>query len=96
MYPTVAMRANSDNFALRPSADRKLILKKAEFVRVDAVEDFSFKITVLDTATEFPNGKISWKGKPKWTLKSGEMVKLVVEDGRLRAYDRDGNIREYD
>ena len=42
MYPTVAMRANSDNFALRPSADRKLILKKAEFVRVDAVEDFSF------------------------------------------------------
>ncbi len=96
MYPIVAMRANSDNFALRPSADRKLTLKMAEFVRVDAVEEFSFKVTVLDTSTEFPNGKISWKGKPKWTLKSGEMLKVVVEDGRFRAYDMDGNVREYD
>ncbi|MCH7538975.1 MAG: hypothetical protein IH999_01035 [Proteobacteria bacterium] len=96
MYPTVAMRCNSDNFALRPTAARKLTLKKAEYVRVDLVEEFSFKITVLDTATEFPNGRITWKGKPKWTLKRGEELKLVVENGKLRAYDVDGKLREYD
>ncbi len=96
MYPTVAMRANSDNFALRPTAERNLALKKAEYVRVDLVKDFSFESTVLDTATKFPNGRITWKGKPKWTLKRGEELKLVVENGQWRAYDVDGKLREYD
>ena len=96
IYPTIAMRANSDNFALRATRNRKLVLKKAEFIRVDVVEEFSFKVTVLDTATEFPNGKILWKGKPKWTLESGELLKFVVEDGQWRAYDINRRVREYD
>lgn len=97
MYPTVAMRANSDNFALRPSSAKKLKLLKAEFVQIDKVKDFSFEVTVLDTATEFPDGTLAWKGKPKWTLrKPGEMLRLVVENGQWRAYDMDGNVREFD
>lgn len=96
MYPTVAMRANSDNFALKPESASKLQLTKAEYVRIDEVHGFSYDVTVLDTATEFPEGSIQWKGKPKWVLKQGEQVKIVVENGRYRAYDLHGNLREYD
>lgn len=93
MYPTVAMRANSDNFAIKRSSLCKVRLVKAEYVRVDSVGDFSFTATVLNVATDFDGQSINWQGTPRWTLGPGEMVKVVVENGQWRVYGIDGRPR---
>ena len=103
LYPTVQMRANADNFALKPRyADSHLQFLKAEFARIngiDAVREFTFGIDVLDTATELtPEGTIVWKGHgDQWTLQSqGEELYLKVEDGGWVARDSTGRLVDPD
>jgi hypothetical protein len=62
IYPTVEMRANGDNLALKLRyADKNLRFLKAEYARIDAVSGFTYKITVLDFATPLaPDGRLLW------------------------------------
>jgi hypothetical protein len=62
IYPTVEMRANADNLALKPRyADKNLSFPKAEYARIDDLLEFSYKITVLDTANALaPDGTLLW------------------------------------
>ena len=62
LYPTVEMRANADNIALKTGyADKNLRFLKVEFARINAVHEFSYDITVLDFATVLaPDGKLVW------------------------------------
>jgi hypothetical protein len=62
IYPTVEMRGNADNFALkRRYADTNLRFLKAEYARIDAVLEFRYKITVLDFATALsPDWRFLW------------------------------------
>lgn len=72
LYPTVAMRANADNFALKLRyANDNLRFQKAEYARIERVRDFAFDITWLDTATELEeDGTIRWKGRlDQWEIK---------------------------
>lgn len=95
IYPTVAMRANADNFALKPRfADAHLKFLKAEFARIDGVRDFGYDINVLDTATALrQDGFIQWKGHvDNWTLRPGEQVAMHAENGEWVAKDLAGNI----
>jgi hypothetical protein len=98
LYPAIAMKANADNFAIKPRfANSQLRFIKAEFARIDAVRDFSYDITVLDTATELSSdGSIQWKGRlDQWVMRNpGEQLTFTAEDGVWVARDGSGNIVE--
>jgi hypothetical protein len=100
LYPTVQMKANADNFALKPRyADTNLRFLKAEFVRIKAVRAFAYDLDVLDTATELmPDGTIVWKGHhDRWTLRNeGDQLTFVVEDGEWVARDAAGQVVDPD
>jgi hypothetical protein len=96
MYPTVQMKANADNFALKPRyADNNLKFLKVEYVRINGVRHFAFDIDVLDTATALaPDGTIVWKGHHDlWTLRSqGDQLTFSVENGEWIARDATGQV----
>jgi hypothetical protein len=100
LYPTVQMRANADNLALKPRyVDSNLMFLKAEFVRVKAVREFAFDIDVLDTATELtPDGTIVWKGhRDKWTLRNkDDQLTFVAENGEWVVRNAAGQIVDPD
>lgn len=87
LYPTIAMRANSENVVLLPEfVDRFLELMSVEWVRVDSKEpDFKYKVTVLDYANSFSStGEIEWKGRgPEWKVHPGQQVMVSVENGKF-------------
>ncbi len=96
LYPTIAMRANADNFALKlPYADTHLQFVKAEFARIDNLRDFAFDITVLDTATQLASdGAIMWKGRlDQWVIReNGGQLTLTVENNQWVARDASGHV----
>lgn len=95
VYPTMAMRANSDNIALLPEfVDRYLTLHEVEYIRIDAAdpESLKYEITVVDFANTFAGELIEWKGRHRqWTLPPQTQIKMVVdEQGQWVAYDTEG------
>lgn len=97
LYPAVAMRGNADNLALKPRyADQHLKFEKAEVVRVDTLGDFSYKVTVLDTAKALgDSGEILWRGRADgWELKNTLII--TAEHDKWVARDMAGNIVEPD
>lgn len=96
LYPTVAMRANADNFALKLRyANDNLRFQKAEYARIERVRDFAFDITWLDTATELEeDGAIRWKGRlDQWVIREpyGQLT-FTAQDGDWIARNRTGEI----
>jgi len=98
LYPSIAIKARSDNLALKPHyVDKNLMIERVEFIQIISVKDFEYKIKVLDLATSFgKDGKIEWKCHPgKWYLKKkGDELILSVENGQWVARDGDGKIVE--
>ncbi len=96
LYPTIAMRMNSDNLALKPSfVDQNLILEKVEFCRIDQIGDFDYNMTTLDFATSFgANGEISWKfPELEKTIKSDdEFINVSIENDKFIARNNLGEI----
>lgn len=94
LYPTIQMRANADNFALKPRyADVHLKFLKIEFARIDSEYDFKYDITLLDTAiTLGDDGSIQWRGRnDRWVVQNaGDQLTLSVENGRWVARDVNG------
>jgi len=97
LYPSIALWANADNFALKTNyVDNNLRFIKAEYANItDAKENF-FNVTVLDTATELlADGTIVWKGPPdKWVIPPGETVKVSSENGKWVVRNASGKIVE--
>lgn len=98
LYPSIAIKARSDNLALKPNyVDKNLMIERVEFIQIISVKGFEYKIKVLDLATSFgKDGSIKWKGHPgKWYLKKkGDELILAVENGRWVARDKYGKIIE--
>lgn len=98
LYPSIAIKARSDNLALKPHyVDKNLMVERVEFIQIISLKGFEYKIKVLDLATSFgKDGSIEWKGHPgKWYLKKkGDELILSVENGRWVARDRNGKIVE--
>jgi hypothetical protein len=98
VYPTIAMRANSDNIALIPEfVDRLLSLETVEWIRVDSKgTDLKYQITKLDFANSFGgDGQIEWKGRlPQWVVGPGREVRVSVEHGKYVVCDEQGRIVE--
>ncbi|MHC4214042.1 MAG: hypothetical protein ACYSWP_11780 [Planctomycetota bacterium] len=99
MYPTIAMKGMSDNFAFKPEVvKKKLVIKKVEYIKIDEFLNGSeYNITLLDFANSFTKaGQIEWKGRlPQWKLrKKGESLNISVENGKWIARNPDGEIVE--
>jgi hypothetical protein len=95
MYPTVAMSANADNLALKPSfVDTSLEFVRVELATIDRVRDFAYDVTIFDSACAASSeGTLEWRGRnDQWTLQSGSQLTLVEEDGGWVAYDQDGKL----
>lgn len=67
VYPSIAMRANAENFALTPSlVHNRLELESVKWCRVDSVENFTFTITPLEFSDTFDkDGLLGWKALPE-------------------------------
>ncbi|MFZ5978981.1 MAG: hypothetical protein EO766_09355 [Hydrotalea sp. AMD] len=76
LYPTIPMKANGDNFALRPSFIESggLEFVEAEWIEITKEYDFKYDINVLDWANSVSQkGEVEWKGRlPQWTIPEGE------------------------
>jgi hypothetical protein len=100
IYPTVAMRANADNFALKLRyANEHTQFQRAEYARIEHVRDFAFDITVLDMATQLgADGSICWKGRlDRWVLNEpGGQLSFTAENGEWVARDTNGKIVQSD
>jgi hypothetical protein len=99
LYPTISMKANADNLALKPRYidEKKIAIKMVEYIQIDTKEDFKYKITVLDFANSFKeDGTIEWKGRlPHWVLREkGDELKLIAKNEKWVAIDKAGNIIE--
>ena len=96
LYPTTAMSANADNFALKLRyANEHMHFQRAEYARIEHVRDFAFDITLLDTATQLgSDGCICWKGRlDQWVLNEpGAQLTLTAENGEWVARDIHGSI----
>lgn len=98
LYPTIAMRANSDNIALLPEfVDRFLHLEAVEWIRVDAEDlDLKYQVTNLDFANSFSSEeRLDWKGRlAQWVVGPGREVRVSVENGKYVVRDEKENIVE--
>lgn len=95
IYPTIAMSANADNFALKPEwVDTGLEFIGVEVVRVDNVRGMERDVTVVDYATARSDGTLDWKGRgPNWQLtEEGQQLTLKAEQGVWIARGADGTI----
>jgi hypothetical protein len=97
VYPSLAMKANSDNLVLLPHfVDRALAIERVEYILVEDVLNFSYRVRELDVATNFEeDGRIRWRGRPaNWTIEPKRSLMLMVENGRWVARDERNNIVE--
>lgn len=98
LYPTIPMKANADNIALRPTFIHEggLEFLEVEWIEVTKSYDFKFDVEVLDWANSLSDTDvIEWKGRlPQWTFFEGEEFFFTVEDGKQVARNKDGEIIE--
>lgn len=99
LYPTIPMKANADNFAIKPSFidSGGIVFEEVEFIEVTKIYDFKYDINILDWANSISGtGTIEWKGRlPQWTIKEkGGELKFNAENGKWIARDKNGNIVE--
>lgn len=98
IYPTIQMRGNADNFAIKKSFvdSGGLQFLEVYFIEITEVLDFKYNINRIDWANSIsPNGIIEWKGRiPQWSIEPGQELKFSVKDEKWIATDNDGNIIE--
>lgn len=99
LYPTIPMKANADNFAIKPAFidSGGLVFEEVEFIEVTKMDDFKYEIKVLDWANSISDtGVIEWKGRlPQWTIKSGGQLTFTPnEENKWIVKDESGNIVE--
>ena len=71
LYPTLQMRGNADNFALKPRyVDNYLQFVNVEYIEISDANENKFSFNVLNAATEVNNkGEIVWLDRPlRWIL----------------------------
>jgi hypothetical protein len=93
LYPTVSMKANADNLAIRPRfADRHLKPVLVRYLeKLEGNGGAPWRYTQLDAASTFgKRGRIHWQGSSAaWNLKElGETVIFEAQGGRWHIKER--------
>ncbi len=101
LYPTIAMRGNGDNFAIKPSfvLNGGLEFISVEYVEVIGIQDFKYEInTLAESNTINQDGTIIWEERIQhWSkLVNFEDLTFDFEDGKWVARDDDGNVVDPD
>jgi hypothetical protein len=99
LYPTIAMRGNVDNLAIKARYVDEVKLKfvNAKWYRIDSRDGFQYKATETNFANSFKeDGTLEWKGrKGQWFLeKQRDQLTMKSENGVWVARDKFGNIVE--
>lgn len=65
VYPSIAHKANGDNFAFKPCCiENKLKMYCVWYIHIDSADESAFNIKPLDFANSFQDdGTIEWKGR---------------------------------
>ncbi len=97
LYPTIAMKANADNLAVKTNfVDNHFELEQVEYIKLDDhPAEYEYRVTVLDFANTFgTDGNIEWKGRmPHWQLREkGKVLIFTVENGKWVARNSAGEI----
>lgn len=98
IYPTIRMRGNADNFAIKKffvdSGGIEFV--DVYFIEITEILDFEYIINRLDWANSIlANGDIEWKGRlPQWKIGTGQELKVQAKNGKWIANDKDGNLVE--
>ena len=83
MYPTMAMKANADNFALRLTfVEEHLIFVKADYILVSGLsgDRMYMSWSGIDTAKSVsPDGTLLWTGKCDFMLASDLVTRGTSE-----------------
>jgi hypothetical protein len=102
IYPSVAMKLNSDNIALKPTvADSKLMLSDLRFIKFINRTDQKFVTEQTDSPRNSINdGNIVWYGGvPAWTSKDRDRTYTFIAEElndsiEWVCYDEEGNTVE--
>jgi hypothetical protein len=95
IYPTIPMKGNCDNLALRPEfVERGVEFVKAEYLLIKQIDGMQMNFDILDFANSTCDGKLEWKGRPgHWVLQGqGQQLQFKAENGEWTARDSSGNI----
>ena len=98
MYPTIPMKGNGENFALKTDfVDEHMELVKVDYREIVSSNEDEVTSRILDTATEVDeDGMILWKGRDdQWRLTNSQKTLIfTAEKGEWVARDENGNIVE--
>jgi hypothetical protein len=92
LYPSIAMKANADNAALKKESVRKLRLYAVEYNHVTAVNGMEITSDLVDSSVTWDEtGKITWNGRPLiWELGPYQTAHAKADDGFWTLYDTAG------
>ena len=95
IYPSVRMKLHEENVAIRPEiVDSCLRLDYVEEYIIKNIDGDNVYRDKLDFANEFPDGNISWKGRPSRLAvakNTGDFFKFKMENFGWVVQDKDGN-----
>jgi len=86
LYPSLAMRANGDNMALRRDviSNGTIKLRWLEWVEITECHDMRYSIKTLLHSERFEHGRIYWDEIQPVSLQPGEKMRISVKNGRYR------------
>lgn len=86
LYPSLAMRANGDNVALRRNVISNGIVKLRwiEWIEITERVGMRYTIKTLLHAERFERGRICWDEIRPVSLQPGELMRISVKNGRHR------------
>jgi hypothetical protein len=97
MYPTIPMKGNCENFALRKEfVEHGVAFVKADYIKIRAIEGTQITFDKLDFANSVrADGALEWKGRlGQWTIRQhgGTLQFSVNEQGEWIARDMNGEV----
>jgi hypothetical protein len=92
IYPSIAMKANADNVALKKVSVSKLRLYAIEFNRVKERNGMQINYDRIDSSVNWDKtGNINWNGRCLiWEVGPGQIAHAKAEDGCWNLYDTVG------
>jgi hypothetical protein len=93
LYPSIAMKANADNMAIKKESLSKLRLYAIEKNQITEINGMQINYERIDSSTTWDeDGKIHWNGRGIcWEVGPKQMVQAKVEDDEWVLYNDRGN-----
>lgn len=93
LYPSIAMKANADNAAIKRRSVSKLRLCAIEYNQITEADGMQMNYERVDSSVAWDDaGTINWNGRSLiWKVGPGQTAVAKAEDGGWILYDTAGN-----